>query len=515
MRDTVLGKPVSRTFHINPYSGAPHKENNMIIFTSFTSAVRFMFTLVVWAAALAATVTLSNAQSGRVPVPMRQASAPYSYPAPKAPRMKIAAFVSAADNVDPPSEDFKKVPRGTVALLLANVKVSANNPIMGFSFVDDNGNDLSSVFRAEKHVDANKAGDPCGNNNQVAAGTCGVLIGFSPADDHSAVSATVTIQFLTAPDTPVTITLKATGDKAPSCQQPARHSFPLWQSSTQRGFYPLLPSNIPVPLANKVYGDLGDPIRKAMINCFYNTDTPFTAFNQYKSIYNAASGSTTVKLQLGSMNFGNGMQLTLATNPQISTTGTTTATASTGTLTNGVPTLSSTSSAQAAQNILNGGTFYGEDLYPLFSTQGNWMLSLYGAVREGIDIQKFNNTSITLTNPASHTFVGFDGYFQYNSVNNAANSTNPAGSIFLGAMYGYNLMNHTYSLQNGFAGKINTQLAQVTAGVLLNGTVNIAASYGFGPSQRYVDSTSMATTTINNFNKWSFAIAYQTSSKSK
>jgi hypothetical protein len=62
---------------------------------------------------------------------------------------------------------------------------------------------------------------------------------------------------------------------------------------------------------------------------------------------------------------------------------------------------------------------------------------------------------------------------------------------------------------------VNNQIAQVSAGILINGVVKIAASRAFGPSQTYIDSTSMAQKTINNFQTWSIAIAYQSSGAGK
>ncbi|HEY4904414.1 MAG TPA: hypothetical protein VIH89_13155 [Candidatus Sulfotelmatobacter sp.] len=76
-------------------------------------------------------------------------------------------------------------------------------------------------------------------------------------------------------------------------------------------------------------------------------------------------------------------------------------------------------------------------------------------------------------------------------------------------------MNHTYSVQNGFGGRINSQIAQVSAGILFNGGVKIAAYRGFGPSQKYIDSTSMAQKVSNNFQTWSIAIAYQSAGSGK
>jgi hypothetical protein len=493
------------------------KEKNMLTVTS-SETVRTTFKLALLAVSIALGSSLCGAQTGHVPTPIRPRSAPYSYPAQAEVHPQNFAFAlvaSGAQVPDLPNETaFNTVALGSIALQIGAVSVQADNPIVGFQFKDDKGNDLSSVFKAEKKIDSKNPEDACGDKPK-AAGKCTILIGFSPSDDHTAVTATMTVLYLLQTDKPVTFTLTATGSAAAACQPPKHHFLPLATGFTQGDLYPLLPSSIPENLAKQLYNDFDDPIRKVAVNCFYQTDTSFTFFNQFQSIYNAASGATTLNAQVGSLNFSDGMQVTLATNPQVGTTSSSSNNASTGTLTGGVPTLSSTSSAQAAQNVLNGGTFYGEDVYPLLWKQQNPLIALDLVAREGVDLQKFNNTSITATNPQSHTFVGFKGYFQYNSTNNASNSSAPAGSIFLGAMYGYNFMNHSYSVQNGFGGRIHSQLAQVSAGVMLNGTVRLAASYGFGPSQHYIDSTTMTTTTVNNFKKWSVAIAYQSSGSGK
>ena len=224
-------------------------------------------------------------------------------------------------------------------------------------------------------------------------------------------------------------------------------------------------------------------------------------------------------------------QITVGTNPQVgpsSSNPSATASAvlafrfSNSTATNpalsasSIPTLSAASAAQASQNVINGGTVFAMDLLPIFSKQSTSSLAtLTGAVKEGVDLQKFNSTSITSSNPSTHSFVGLEGYFQLTSSNSAPNSTDPAGSIFLGGSYGYSLMNHSYSIQNGFGGRINSQIAQLSAGILLNGVVKIAAYRGFGPSQRYIDSTSLVQKTANNFQTWSIAIAYQKSGSGK
>jgi len=195
------------------------------------------------------------------------------------------------------------------------------------------------------------------------------------------------------------------------------------------------------------------------------------------------------------------MQLTVGTNAQVGSTG-----SNPGTLVSGVPTLSATAAAQAAQNMLYGATIYGSDIFPLYFRQSDGLATLTAVAREGIDLQKFNNTSTTATNTSTHTFVGLQGYLQYNSSNNAANSTDPAGSIFVCGSYGYSYTGHSYAVSNGFRGTVNNQIAQVSAGILINGIVKIAASRAFGPSQTYIDSTTMAQKTINNFQTWSIAM---------
>lgn len=441
-------------------------------------------------------VTVCRAQTGRVPVHARSLSVPAVPPNPE-----------PAGPGGVLSIDFGKVPLGEVVLRT----VALSRPAVGGVDIKDqsSGADPSPEYKYEF---GDSKGNPCNPADPAAAkDPCTqLLLGFMPSDDHTAVTATLTVTF-TDVTTNQQVSLTGSGGTA-GCLTPGGHWLPLnqrWQPVFGLG----APGGIQDRLTNQLYGDFGDPLKKVLVNCYYNTNNLASYFNQFQSIYNAASGATTVNAQLGSLNFTNGMQVTVGTNPQISST---TSTPSTSTSTTGVPTLSSANAAQAAQNMLSGGTMFGSGILPLFSVQSNLTLDLSGQVREGVDIQKFNNTSITASNPSTHTFVGLEAFMQYNSSNNAANSTSPAGSIFLGGSYGYGLANHTYAVQNGFGGRVNYQLAQVSAGILINGVVKIAASRGFGPSQKYIDSSSMVQKVVNNFQTWSVAIAYQSSSaKSK
>jgi hypothetical protein len=247
------------------------------------------------------------------------------------------------------------------------------------------------------------------------------------------------------------------------------------------------------------------------INTFFGTNGSLSYFNQIKSIYNGASGSATVSADLASLNFSKGVQVTVGTNIQAGSSGTTTVSSGT------IPTLSANGAGQATQNVLYGGTFLVSALYPLLATGGNKLGSTGGLgtlidviAKEGVDIQNFKSgTNVNVTSPPSHTSVQIEGYLQYNSINLAPNSKNFAGALFVGGSYGYGFMSHGYARDYGFGNDVNNGIGQVSFGILISGVAKIAFSRAFGPSQTYIDNTSMVKTTVNNFKSWSFGISYQ------
>ncbi len=258
--------------------------------------------------------------------------------------------------------------------------------------------------------------------------------------------------------------------------------------------------------------------RIANINSFFNTDGKLSFINQIKSIYNGASNSATVSADLASLNFSAGWQVTLGTNIQAGASSPTAV--STGT----IPTLSATSAAQATQNMLYGGTITATGIYPLLAAGAANLSSPSGVgfmidfdVKEGADIQSFKSgTSTNVNNPASHTSAQVEGYLQFNSTNLASGSTGlSAGAFFVGGSYGYNYMSHDYARDYGFGSHVNNGVGQVSVGFLINNVANIALSRAFGPSQTYIDSTTMASTTANYFKAWSFGITYQSSPATK
>lgn len=255
--------------------------------------------------------------------------------------------------------------------------------------------------------------------------------------------------------------------------------------------------------------------KNANINSFWQTNGSFVFFNQVKAIYNEASNSETVSADMGTLNFPIGMQLNIGTNIQAGSVPPTPV--STGT----VPTLSPKAAAQAAQNLLYGGTIYASGAYPLLalggnriSSAGSWGGMLDVAGREGVDIQSFKSgTSTGATSPSSHTSLQLEGYAQMNSTNlPTAGGGTFAGALFVGGSYGYSYTSHQYIRDYGIANASN-RLGQVSGGIVLNGVATLAFSKAFGPSQTYYDGTVTPTpttaTTVNNFKSWSFQLTYQ------
>ena len=250
--------------------------------------------------------------------------------------------------------------------------------------------------------------------------------------------------------------------------------------------------------------------QQANINAFFQTNGPITYFNQVKSIYNGASGAATVSADLVTLNFGIGMQVTATTNVQAGSSGA--SSVSSGT----VPTLSANGAGQATQNMLYGGTFVASELYPFAAFGGSKVgspgglgISLDFVAKEGADIQNFKSgANVNVVSPPFHGSAQMEGYLQYNSIN--LNSSGAfQGAIFVGGSYGYSYTAHGYARDYGFGNRVNNDIGQASVGILINGVAKISVSRAFGPSQTYIDSTTMAQTTVNNFKAWSFGIAYQ------
>jgi hypothetical protein len=256
------------------------------------------------------------------------------------------------------------------------------------------------------------------------------------------------------------------------------------------------------------------------INTFFQTNGQYSFLGQVRSTYNQASGSTTAAADFASLNFKNGMQVTVTANAQIGSAPATPPTSAT------TPTLSASGAAQATQNLLYGGNFVVSELYPLFaagaaklSSPGGLGLQVDFVAKEGTDIQNFKSgTNVNISSPPFHGSAHMDGYIQYNSINLIPNTTNFAGALFLGGSYGYNYISHDYAADYGFGRRFNNGMGQISFGIVVNGVARITVSRAFGPSQTYFNSATTnptTPTTVNNFKAWSFGIVYQSPAPSK
>lgn len=264
-------------------------------------------------------------------------------------------------------------------------------------------------------------------------------------------------------------------------------------------------------------GHENDRIR-SNINNFYNTSGAFSYFDQIKSIYNPASASATLSADLATLNFFNGMQLIAGTNVQAGSSG------SSAPVSGTLPVLSSDAAAQAAQNVLYGGTLFTALLYPLLAlgadnvnSAGNFGVLVDVVGKAGADIQNFKSgTNTNVTAPPFHGSGQIEGYLQYNSINMASNSNIFAGAIFLGGSYGPSYMSSDYARDYGFKHMWNGT-GRISFGVLINDVAKIEVSRGFGPSQTFVNSATMLTNpaTVDNFKSWSIGITYQTKPQPK
>jgi len=257
-----------------------------------------------------------------------------------------------------------------------------------------------------------------------------------------------------------------------------------------------------------------DPIS---LPTFFGANSSVSPLTQVGSAYNGASSSATVSANLVSLIIPGGWQAIVSTNIQAGSSGETNVKEGT------IPTLAASAAGQATQNMLYGGTIAFAADFPLFyyapniGKAGGIAWELDAVSREGIDVQNFKSgTSTTALSPPSHHATQLETYFLVNSLNPPpAGSTGFAGSLFIGGSYGYSYTSHGYARDYGFGNRVNNDIGQVTAGIMITNVSKIAVSRAFGPSQTYIDSTSMTQTKINNFKAWSFAITYQSAATPK
>lgn len=296
-----------------------------------------------------------------------------------------------------------------------------------------------------------------------------------------------------------------------TCRPPDNNWFPTVRSSLvpPGNSFPSGSEDLAIAVVKKFDStrNLWGEQKEAVINCYYQTNSQLAFFTQIRSIYNAMSTSTTVAANIGSYNFNNGMQLSLGTNIQAGPAG-----PSNKAVAGPIPTLTATGSAQAAQNLFYGGNLYIYDEFPVLIKKDSgsirWHFLYDILAREGVDIQNFNGTTTTATSPTTHFNLSNEMYWQYDA--DPQDSPTPPLAVFLGGQYGYAYTAVRYAQQYGFLNKSNAQVGAISLGLIVTGQFDVTVLRQFGPSQKFIDSSTGAVGVVNNFKSWSFGIQYQT-----
>jgi hypothetical protein len=374
------------------------------------------------------------------------------------------------------------------------IKVTASGSAPANSIHKSGSKDATDDFKVENDCSAARAG-----------ATCQIVVAFHPSgsDTREEVElrygekASVIITGQVDPDT----------DTAPI---PRQHFFPLNRP-------PAVPDGLD-GLGQKLEADFG--IMLDMTNAFWSQEKSFSYLNQTQFFYNTGSSSSTLKADVASMVFPGGTQLSLATNIPVGTSNSTPKSTAQqalsirpGSTAASTPSMTSAQAAQATQNLVDGGNLLLRASWPLYWYAPKYMnFEASGLVvaREGLDIPNFNGANTVATDPINHFNISNEWYLQFDALP-AKQGGDSQGSIFLDAKYGFDYVSTAFANQAGFVHNWNKGiLSQITGGLVFSGKLNIIASRNFGPDQTWIDTSSGAAVTENNFRSWSVGVKYAT-----
>jgi len=89
---------------------------------------------------------------------------------------------------------FGQVALGFVGTQERNVDVVSGNPIVSIEIRDSNKS-ISTVFKSFTSKEKEDPCHPAASPEKSKGGSCKIGIGFMPSDDHSSVTATLTVTF--------------------------------------------------------------------------------------------------------------------------------------------------------------------------------------------------------------------------------------------------------------------------------------------------------------------------------
>jgi hypothetical protein len=230
------------------------------------------------------------------------------------------------------------------------------------------------------------------------------------------------------------------------------------------------------------------------VQCFFNTSGPVLPITQANFAYGFGSSASTISVDMISQQFSPGFQISIgssiagqAPSSSSSSNGSTPPTSQT--------TPGQETTAQAIQQLQNGGDFYVRGIYPLlYGTNNNQKLSGFVAAvpRLGFNIAGMTAQS-TLTESTEYNWnISAEAYGQIQAIGNT-------GFVYGDIKTGYQYIQPDFATSVGLGPKNNFLLSTVAAGVQFNGFARIGFQYSRGPAQ-------LSSIGQNDFNKFHLVI---------
>jgi hypothetical protein len=257
-------------------------------------------------------------------------------------------------------------------------------------------------------------------------------------------------------------------------------------------------------------------IDETTINCYYNTSNSLAFLTSASYQYNPAGSANTVSGDLASVQFTGGVQLTLAgtgtTSSCSSTSDTTTPTSSSCTSTsNGENSNTAAPSLeQDIQSLTQGGDFAIKALWPIYNVRAKRIQ--YSSIfnpRVGFTINGISATATAANATNVNAYITNENYFQIDGIP-AQNGGDSPASLFVDYRWGLEYVGQSFATASMLTNN-KFLLQQISAGLVIGGSVRISAERYVGPSQVYVDSTGTVAS-ANNFSNWQLRVQFTPSS---
>jgi hypothetical protein len=263
-------------------------------------------------------------------------------------------------------------------------------------------------------------------------------------------------------------------------------------------------------------------VDEATINCYYNVSKSIAFATQVSYQYNPNGNTSNLSSNLFSFQFTGGVQLSIFGNATTSSCADSTVSSGGGsspTSSNScqvsAPSGSSQGTAtssltQNVQSIEQGGDFGIRATWPFLNFRAKRMQvssianPQFGFALNGLTAQTTSTAATDL-----NINIANESYFQLDAIPDKNGGDSPA-SLFADVRVGYEHISPTFAASTKLTSN-QFVLAQIQAGIVINGALKISAQRYIGPSQVFLDSSGNGAS-ANNFNTWQLGIQITPSS---